>query len=96
MRAEILLASATVVADPAGESEPRDADPVADSKSFDLRATRTDDADHLVPRRDGISKAGKLGIDHVQVRAADSARFDLDQHLLRGRRGQRQLHRLQG
>jgi hypothetical protein len=46
--------------------------------------------------RNGIAKTGELCIDDVQVGAADTARLDVDQQLVRGGLGQAQLHRFQG
>jgi hypothetical protein len=95
VRAEVFLTPAAVVADSAGAGEPRHADPVADPKSVDERPVRADDPDDLVTRRDGVAKTVELRIHHVQVRAADTARLDIDQHFVRGGLGQLQLHRLE-
>src|SRR5690606_23917313 len=86
VRAQILAPGATVTAVPARAAEPRDADSVAGPKARGAVADGFDAADDLVTRHERQRGLRQLAVDDMQIRAADGARLDAQQHLARARR----------
>lgn len=71
---------------PASVAKPRHADPIANC-AFVYTITDSDDAsDDFVTGNERQLGLGQIAVDHMQVRAADSAGGDLDQDLAGGRR----------
>ena len=75
--AQIFAPAATEPADPAGMTEPRYPDTIADRQPVNPRPDCIDPPDHFMPRHDRRIGVGQFAIDHVQIGAADAAR----QHL---------------
>jgi hypothetical protein len=65
-------------------------DPLAERQAFDSRADLDDRADDLVAGNDGEHRwhatAFPLALDHVELRAADTAGMDPDHDLTEARR----------
>ena len=78
--AEVLASAQAVPALVVGPAEPRDADPVARREAL---AAEDDASDDLVTDDERELRVRQLAVDDVQVRAADAAREDLDEHLSR-------------
>ena len=91
--AQILAATAAVLADPAGPAEPRHADPVADLETVDRFPLFDDVADDLVPGHQWQFRVGKLAVDDVQIGPAHRAGPHLNQDLVRPVARRRQLGR---
>ena len=88
--AEILAPAAAVIAVPAGVREPGDTDARAECRGLDLRAARDHRSHDLVAGYDRNLRVGQVTVDEMEVRAADPAGMNPDQHLGRARLGTRQ------
>jgi len=77
--AKVLTPAQTVFARAAGPAQPRHADPVAHREAGRRRARGHDPADDLVSGHPRKHRGGKLGVDDVEIGAADAARRHADQ-----------------
>jgi len=68
-------------ADAASVSEPRNARAVSGTARHDVAADQVDPSGDFAVRHDRIFDVGKLGVDDVQVRPANSAGADLHPNL---------------
>ena len=80
-RSQRFHAVLAVPADAASVSEPRNAHAVSGTVCHDVAADQVDPFDDFVTRHDRIFDVGKLGVDDVQVRPANSAGADLHPNL---------------
>jgi hypothetical protein len=76
-----VAAALAVAALAAGPAEPRDAEPAPVARH----------ADDLMPQDERQPRVGQLAVDDVEIRAADAARLDSEDDLLRPRFRFRQL-----
>jgi hypothetical protein len=80
--AKVFLTGPAVPAPTAGGMNPRDADPVADSKSSRPRTVLYDPAHHLVSQYHRKSGWRRAPLDFIQFGVTHTAGGHLDQHLL--------------
>ena len=80
----------------AGPAEPRHPDPVSCAEARDVPPHRRDPAHDLVAGDQGQHRLGQLAFDHVEVRAADPAGQNPQEHLVRPGRGERDPGRGEG
>ena len=85
--AEILAARAAVLANSAGAVQPRNTDSRAGGESFRVRPVLLHYADYLMAGDDRRFTGRQLAFHDVQIRPANAAGVNADQHLIvRGRR----------
>ena len=81
--AQVLPIGAAIRADPAGMSEPRHPDALAESETGNACADLRHPADDLVPGHERELRVGQLAVDHMEIGAANPAGRDRDQDLAR-------------
>lgn len=93
--AEVLVAVAAVGTGAVRPAQPRHAHAVPHARPSHALSHPLHRSDHLVTRHQGQLRVRQLPLDHVEVRTADAARVNLQQHLAGARLRHRDLARLQ-